>query len=48
MIDTRKLKEKAINAPDPLRTLILSLPDRIDEKELIAKFDIFLKILEEK
>ncbi|MEM3846770.1 MAG: hypothetical protein QXU98_13830 [Candidatus Parvarchaeota archaeon] len=48
MIDTRKLKEKAINVPDPLKTLILSLPDEIDEKELVAKFDVFLKILEGK
>ena len=48
MIDTRKLKAKAVNIPDPLKTLILSLPDQIDEKELIAKFDVFLKILEEK
>ncbi|MEM3844845.1 MAG: hypothetical protein QXU98_03995 [Candidatus Parvarchaeota archaeon] len=48
MIDTRGLKAKAVNAPDPLKTLILSLPDQIDEKELVAKFDIFLEILEGK
>ncbi|MEM3489403.1 MAG: hypothetical protein QW478_15650 [Candidatus Micrarchaeaceae archaeon] len=48
MINTRELKVKAANAPDPLKTLILTLPDQIDEKELVTKFDVFLKIMEGK
>ncbi|MEM3192761.1 MAG: hypothetical protein QXZ17_13505 [Nitrososphaerota archaeon] len=48
MIDIRGVKIKATNIPDPLKTLILSLPDRVDAKELVAKFDVILKIMEEK
>ncbi|MEM4055925.1 MAG: hypothetical protein QXQ46_08635 [Thermoplasmatales archaeon] len=47
MIDTRELKGKAINAPNQIKILILSLPDKIEGKELVAKFDVILKIMEE-
>ncbi|MEM3846883.1 MAG: hypothetical protein QXU98_14405 [Candidatus Parvarchaeota archaeon] len=47
MIDTRELKSKALSAPNQVKILILSLPDKIEGKELVAKFDVILKIMEE-
>ena len=40
------LKEKAFNLPDPVRSMILSIPgDSMDAKELIAKFGEWAKLL---
>ena len=40
------LKKKALSLPDPVRSMILSIPgDCIDAKELIAKFGEWAKLL---
>ena len=40
------LKEKALNLPDPVRSMILSLDgNTMDAKELIAKFGEWAKLL---
>ncbi|MEM3489356.1 MAG: hypothetical protein QXU98_12385 [Candidatus Parvarchaeota archaeon] len=46
MSDITNLKRKALHADDPIKTLILALPDEIDRMELVSKFDIILKLME--
>ncbi len=48
MTDIRSLKSKVINGEDPVRTLVLSLPDDIDRTDLVNKMDVLLKILDKK
>ena len=48
MTDIKALKAKAVQADEPVRTLILSLPDDIDKTDLVSKMDIVLKILDNK
>jgi hypothetical protein len=48
MTDIRPLKSKVLNGDDPVRTLILSLPDDISREDLVSKMDVILKILDDK
>ena len=44
-MNIKLLKDYALKLPEPVKTLILSQPDEIDEKELISKFFEWKKIL---
>lgn len=46
MTDIRTLKSKVMNAGDPVKTLILSLPDDISKQDLVSKMDIIFRMLE--
>ena len=46
MTDIRAIKSKVINGTDPIKTLILSLPDDIPKEDLVSKMDLILKILD--
>lgn len=48
MTDIRALKSKAVNSNDPVKTLILSLPDEISKEDLVSKMDLVLKMLDGK
>jgi hypothetical protein len=48
MTDIKNLKAKALHADEPLRTLILSLPDEIEKSDLVSKMDVILKIIDAK
>jgi hypothetical protein len=37
LVDLTPMKAKAINFPEPLKSLILSEPDKIDAQEFISK-----------
>jgi hypothetical protein len=45
IVDTRPLKKKAYDFPDPVKTLILGEPDRIDAQEFITKVATWSKLL---
>lgn len=45
MADIRPLKAKAVNFPEPLRTLILSEPDTMEASEFIGKLGTWEKLL---
>ncbi|MEM3829588.1 MAG: hypothetical protein QXP36_10295 [Conexivisphaerales archaeon] len=47
MIDIRPLKVVALKAPEPVKSLLLALPDEINKQELTAKMDVILKLMEE-
>jgi hypothetical protein len=47
MTDIRALKSKVLNGDDPVRTLILSLPDDISREDLVSKMDLILRILDD-
>jgi hypothetical protein len=44
-VDVKLLKAKAINFPEPIRTLILSEPDVLDSSEFITKLGTWEKLL---
>lgn len=46
MTDIRALKSKAVNGDDPVKTLILSLPDDLPKEDLVAKMDLILRMLD--
>ena len=46
MTDIRTLKSKVMNAGDPVKTLILSLPDDISKEDLVSKMDLIFRMLE--
>lgn len=48
MTDIRTLKAKAISANEPVKTLILSLPDDISKEDLVSKMDLILRMLDTK
>ena len=50
LIDTSELKRLAKKMEDdnPAKVIILSLPDKIDRKELAWKFDVILYFLDKK
>jgi hypothetical protein len=48
MTDIRAMKAKALNGQDPVKTLVLSLPDDIPKEDLVSKMDVLLKMLEKK
>lgn len=48
MTNIRPLKSKVINGTDPIKTLVLSLPDEIPKEDLVAKMDLILRILDDK
>jgi len=44
-IDLRPLKNKALNFPEPARSLILGEPDTIDTQDFIAKMGVWERLL---
>jgi hypothetical protein len=44
-MNIKPLKDEAIKLPDPVKTLILSQPDEMQEDELIYKFFEWRKLL---
>jgi hypothetical protein len=44
-MNIKPLKDEAIKLPDPVKTLILSQPDEMDEGELISKFFEWKKLI---
>ena len=44
-IDTAPVKKIANNLNEPVKTMIDSLPDEIDMKALVEKFDLILPFL---
>jgi hypothetical protein len=48
MTDIRPLKNRAMKGEEPIRTLILSLPDDIDRTDLVNKMDVILQLLDNK
>ena len=44
-MNIKELKDYAIKLPDPVKTLILSQPDDMEENELISKFFEWKKLL---
>lgn len=44
-VDIRLMKEKAVNFPEPLKTLILSEPDKMGSDEFITKLGVWEKVL---
>ena len=44
-IDTAPVKKIAKNLNDPVRTMIESLPDEIESRALVEKFDLILPFL---
>jgi len=47
-IDTAQVKRIAQNLDDPVKTMVNSLPDEINQKVLVEKFDLILPFLREK
>ena len=45
-VDVKLLKARAINFPEPIRTLILSEPDILDPSEFITKLGTWEKLLQ--
>lgn len=48
MTDIRSLKNKAMRGEDPVKTLVLSLPDDLPKEDLVSKMDLILKMLDDK
>lgn len=44
-MNIKSLKDEAIKLPDPVKTLVLSQPDEMDEVELISKFFEWRKLI---
>lgn len=44
-MNIKELKEFAIKLPDPVKTLILSQPDEMQEVELLSKFFEWKKLI---
>lgn len=44
-VDIRPMKAKALNFPEPLKSLILSEPDMIDSQDFISKLGTWEKLL---
>lgn len=44
-MNIKPLKDEAIKLPDPVKTLILSQSDEMDEDELISKFFEWKKLI---
>jgi len=44
-INTSQVKKIAQNLDEPVKTMINSLPEEIDHKALIEKFDLILQFL---
>jgi hypothetical protein len=47
-IDTAPVKKIAKNLDEPVRTMINSLPEEIESKVLVEKFDLILPFLNKK
>jgi len=47
-IDTSKVKKIAQNLDEPVKRMINSLPNEIDRKALVEKFDLILPFLSKK
>ena len=47
-IDTSKVKKIARNLDEPVKRMINSLPNEIDRKALVEKFDLILPFLSKK
>jgi len=47
-INTSQVKKIAQNLDEPVRIMINSLPDEIDSKALVEKFDLILLLLSKK
>lgn len=45
MINTKQMKDFALKLPDPVKTLILSQPDEMQENEFIMKFFEWKKLM---
>ena len=41
-----EIKTRALNFPEPVRTLILSEPDELEPEDLISKFGTWMKLLQ--
>jgi len=48
LVNTSQLKKIARNLDQPVQTMINSLPDEIDNKALVEKFDLILPFLSKK
>ncbi len=46
IIDLSMMKAKALNFPDPVKSLILSEPDKMDSDEFLAKVGTWDRLLE--
>ncbi len=46
MLDLRMIKRRALDLPEPVRSLILSEPDNIDSNELIIKYGTWAHLLD--
>lgn len=44
-VDIKDLKAKAIKFPDPVKTLILSEPDRLDIDDYLSKMQTWERLL---
>ncbi len=44
-VNIQPMKEKALNFPEPVKTLILSEPDTMESSEFIAKLGTWEKLL---
>jgi hypothetical protein len=44
-IDMKAMKEKALNFPEPVRSLVLSEADQIDSQDFISKIGTWEKLL---
>ncbi|SIM49223.1 hypothetical protein [Cuniculiplasma divulgatum] len=44
-INLAPLKQKALNFPEPVKSLILSEPDMIDAQDFISKLGTWLKLV---
>ena len=45
LADLRPIKAKALNFPEPLKSLILSEPDMIDAQDFISKLGTYERLL---
>lgn len=45
LIDMNPLKRKALGFPEPVKSLILSEPDKIDSQDFISKLETWEKLL---
>lgn len=45
LVDLTPLKSKALNFPEPVKSLILSEPDTIDAQDFISKLGTWEKLL---
>ncbi len=45
IVDLRPMKARALNFPEPLKSLILSEPDSIDSQDFISKLGTWERLL---